>query len=215
LGVLLGVVVGGILLAPLLAMDVEISGALVGALVGIGIYAAVFTTSWFFALLRRNASFRDAWFRKVNLGVLLMMLPLSVGVLLLNGAVLLLTRLAIGDVPTADEMLLGEDAGVLTGDAMIALFVFGAVAAPIVEEFFFRGLLYQYLRTRRGVLFAAVLSSLAFALAHLTPRLIPPLFVMGLVLAWLVERYKSVYPAVAVHALNNGVVLLIVFAVAA
>jgi uncharacterized protein len=144
----------------------------------------------------------------------MMMLPLSVGVILLNGAVVLLTRLAVGDVPTAEEMVLGEEA-VLTAETMVALFVFGAIAAPVVEEFFFRGLLYQYLRTRTGVLLGAALSSLAFALAHLTPQLIPPLFVMGLVLTWLAERYKSVYPAVAVHALNNGVVLLIVFAVAA
>jgi membrane protease YdiL (CAAX protease family) len=86
------------------------------------------------------------------------------------------------------------------------------VAAPVVEEIVFRGLLLPALRIRWAFWPAAVVSSLVFALAHVSPLLIPTLFILGLGLAWLRELFDSVYPPIVMHALNNGLAVAVLVA---
>jgi membrane protease YdiL (CAAX protease family) len=35
--------------------------------------------------------------------------------------------------------------------------------------------------------------------------------VLGMVLAGVVERYKSIYPAIALHAINNAFAMIVVY----
>jgi membrane protease YdiL (CAAX protease family) len=81
------------------------------------------------------------------------------------------------------------------------VFVIGV--APPVEEFFFRGFLYQSLRTRLGVLGGAVVSGLIFGAIHFKPEFLIPLASLGFLLAWLFEKTGSLWPCIAVHAINN------------
>lgn len=76
--------------------------------------------------------------------------------------------------------------------------------APFFEELVFRSLLFRDLRTRFGFGAAAALSALVFALMHANPATALPLFGLGLVLAWTVERSGGVLPAMGVHMLWNG-----------
>lgn len=81
------------------------------------------------------------------------------------------------------------------------------VVAPIAEELFFRGYLFGALR-RRGLAVAALVSGTAFGLAHLggSPLgFIVPLATLGIVLALLYERTGSLYPPIALHAINNSI----------
>ena len=81
-----------------------------------------------------------------------------------------------------------------------------AIVAPIAEEFFFRGFLYQALRRWRGPGQAAVLSALFFAIAHGAPVLIIAIFPLGIVLAYLFERQgSSVTATIAAHAIFNSI----------
>jgi hypothetical protein len=82
------------------------------------------------------------------------------------------------------------------------------VLAPIVEELLFRGLLYRYLRGRTGIVLAVALSALVFAVLHVV---IPPLLVMGIVLAILTERTGSLLPGIVLHATNNAMVVLAIW----
>ena len=92
--------------------------------------------------------------------------------------------------------------------ALIATFV-----APPCEEIAFRGYLQTTLLSRRGPAVAIVASSVLFAVIHLDPVRLPALLVLGAVFGWLAWRSGSLWPAVAAHAANNGVVSL--FAIAA
>ncbi|MCA1694437.1 MAG: CPBP family intramembrane metalloprotease, partial [Actinobacteria bacterium] len=116
----------------------------------------------------------------------------------------------LGDVPTAQEQVIPGQSTLPVWD-LLALIAAGAIAAPFAEEFLFRGLLYRYLRSRRSVLAAILISSLVFALAHFTPVLIPVLFVFGIAEALVAERYDSLYPAMALHALNNAALFIALF----
>jgi membrane protease YdiL (CAAX protease family) len=97
----------------------------------------------------------------------------------------------------------------------IGLVVFAAVvAAPIAEEFLFRRVLQGWLERREpewGRATPIVLSSLAFALAHVGQGLAwVPLFFFGLVAGYLARQTGSIVPGIILHALFNAVSVVLV-----
>lgn len=84
-----------------------------------------------------------------------------------------------------------------------------AVVAPIVEELLFRGMLFQGLKSYFGVwtavfLSAAIFSALHFQLIGFIPRLM-----LGIGLAYLYEKHRSILPSIGLHAINNLVAILL------
>lgn len=79
---------------------------------------------------------------------------------------------------------------------------------PLVEELFFRGVLYGWLRQRTRPLVALLGSSLLFALYHGIPLMIPVFFVAGMVFALVYERSRSLWPAIITHGAYNALVLI-------
>ena len=90
----------------------------------------------------------------------------------------------------------------------IPLVLLVASVGPLVEELLFRGVLLSALLQRWGTVAAVLLSSVAFALAHL-PGLdwqvfaLPDLLLLALALAWLRLRSASIWPSVVAHGANN------------
>ena len=94
------------------------------------------------------------------------------------------------------------------------VFLTAAVAAPIVEETMFRGLLYSALRPRLGVAGAAMLSAAVFALVHPTlPGGFLPIWAIGVALALVYERRGSLLPGMVLHGIHNGLIVFMGFAV--
>ena len=95
---------------------------------------------------------------------------------------------------------------------MLLFALLGTIAAPIGEEFFFRGLIYNALKRRlRGALrgtgaqtAAMIGSALLFALLHVSPLNLLPIFVMGLAFAYAYQRTGSLWVAILMHSVNNG-----------
>lgn len=85
---------------------------------------------------------------------------------------------------------------------MLWLAVAVGVAGPVAEEVLFRGLLFGLLRRRRRFWIAAIGSAAAFGLAH-GPAAAIPAGLLGLYMAWQVERDGSLLGALALHMLNN------------
>ncbi|WP_422658516.1 CPBP family intramembrane glutamic endopeptidase [Paenibacillus sp. EC2-1] len=89
-------------------------------------------------------------------------------------------------------------------------FVSAAIISPLYEEIFYRGFLYRWLRTRLSMRWAILLSSLIFTLAHIpTYNAMPANFLGGVVFAWAYERTNSIWPAVIVHGLMNGIAVVL------
>lgn len=120
----------------------------------------------------------------------------------------------------------GEAARELTDRADSPMSVIGlifalAIAAPVVEEYFFRGLLFRSLDKRRNLpwlgdrtlspgwnrWFAIVVSSVVFGAIHLQALQFPALVIFGGVAAWLVHRYDRLGPAIWAHIAFNGTTL--------
>ncbi|MGB5759409.1 MAG: CPBP family intramembrane glutamic endopeptidase [Acidimicrobiales bacterium] len=94
------------------------------------------------------------------------------------------------------------------------LFVLAVVVlAPVVEEWFYRGMLLPTLARRFGTVAGAVGSSAVFALVHQEPILLPGLFVLALLLSWLTIRSARIGPAIVAHVAFNAttVVQLLAF----
>ncbi len=93
---------------------------------------------------------------------------------------------------------------------LIATLIAATVVAPICEEIFFRSFLLQGLRTIMPSWLAVIFSALVFAAAHLSPGSFVLLFVLGALLGTLRVMTRSVWPGIVLHALNNGLVLVVV-----
>ncbi len=96
----------------------------------------------------------------------------------------------------------------------VVLLLQAAVAAPLVEETMFRGLLYPALRARWGVAGGVAASAALFALLHPTlPGGFLPLWVLGAGFALVYERSGGkLLPSILMHGFNNGLLLLSAFA---
>lgn len=89
-------------------------------------------------------------------------------------------------------------------ESPVWFFIVGAVFAPIVEEIFFRGFLFQGFRQQYGWVKSMLLSSAIFAFAHLDLASLIPTFILGGVLACVYHKSNSVWPGIILHFLVNA-----------
>ena len=110
----------------------------------------------------------------------------------------------VGDPEQSTAQDVGADESQL---ALLAAGVLFICLAPIGEEFFFRGFFYGSLRTSVGPLPAALIGGTVFGVIHAPTGLsaVPPLVVLGIVLCVVRERTGSLYPCIAIHAINNTI----------
>lgn len=87
-------------------------------------------------------------------------------------------------------------------------FISVAIFAPLVEEVFFRGLIYTRLKQGMPKVVAAVISALVFGVMHGEVIWMLYAFVVGLMLVWVFERTNSLLACIMVHAANNGLAQL-------
>ncbi|MBQ9767920.1 MAG: CPBP family intramembrane metalloprotease [Lachnospiraceae bacterium] len=87
---------------------------------------------------------------------------------------------------------LSTDVGVMT--VLLAL-----VAAPVVEEWFLRGLVYTRFKKGMPVIVAMLFSSLLFGVMHGHWLWMIYTAIFGMVLAWVFERTKSLYASILLH----------------
>jgi uncharacterized protein len=110
--------------------------------------------------------------------------------------------------PDAEQTVaqdLGADEGTF---GLIAAGFMVVCVAPVAEEFFFRGFFYRALRTRYPVLIAAAIDGALFGLIHFAGSdswlILPPLAALGFMFCLVYERTGSIYPVIALHAINNS-----------
>ncbi|HZO84087.1 MAG TPA: CPBP family intramembrane glutamic endopeptidase [Verrucomicrobiae bacterium] len=78
------------------------------------------------------------------------------------------------------------------------------VLAPTIEEIFFRGIMYPYLKQRIGLWVAVSITSILFAAIHMNAVIFIPLVFLGFVLTWLYERTDSLLTPILTHAVFNA-----------
>ncbi|NNC79118.1 MAG: CPBP family intramembrane metalloprotease [Acidimicrobiales bacterium] len=90
---------------------------------------------------------------------------------------------------------------------VVALFFAIAVAAPVVEELFYRGLVQRALVDRLGPVAGVSIASLIFGAVHFSWTELPALTVVGLVLGWLYHRSGRLGAPIIAHMTFNAFTL--------
>lgn len=179
--------------------------------------AAVMLLLW--ALLHiKKTSFTDiglSWPRLKDLGFAL----LGFGVyFLLYIAVAVIAKLFVPSIDFEQEQQIGFESTAMGFDLAL-IFVSLVILPPIVEEVLARGFLYTGLKTKFPVWFAAIITSVLFAAAHLQFGSDTPLlwvaaidtFILSLVLIYLREKTGKLGASILLHMLKNGLAFLLIF----
>ncbi len=95
---------------------------------------------------------------------------------------------------------------------MLLILIVG-VAAPIIEEIFYRGL-FQRALLKRGLppLAAIGINAAVFAGSHFQLLQLPALFIFGLAAGWLAYSRDRLGPAIAAHIAFNMVTVVALLA---
>jgi membrane protease YdiL (CAAX protease family) len=101
-------------------------------------------------------------------------------------------------------------------------FISLVILPPIAEEILFRGFLFEGLKKAMPVIWAALITSVIFASAHLPeggaegPFWVGAIdtFTLSLVLVFLKQKTKSLWPSIFLHAIKNAVAFVTLFVLA-
>lgn len=196
---------GGVLIAGLLRLGLDPLAVVTG---GIPTTVALWFLALWSGLRRRGWTWGELglgeraapgrWWWQVVLAY--------VGVVLL--ATLVVSRLAAP----------GEQPNVMVGGlrfgpvALVAVWVSVAVVGPLVEEVVFRRVLLGWLEARTGLVPALLVQAGLFAALHVVPAAMVLTFLLGLAAGLLARLHRSLWPALALHMLNNLVAASVLLA---
>jgi uncharacterized protein len=105
-----------------------------------------------------------------------------------------------------ENELVKEIGGDETGIGIVAVCALTTVIAPICEELLFRGFIFRSLSNWRGPWPAAIATGILFGVVHglSAPAVdLAPLAFLGFALCGLYYLSGSLYPCIALHAINN------------
>ena len=154
----------------------------------------------------RRIPWKSLGFGKFNWGTL----GIGCGLLIISYMIILIHNLILNGIGVETQ---GDEISKLFEllDTPVWFFFVGAILAPLVEEIFFRGFLFQGFRAKYGWVGGMLLSSTIFAFAHLDPVSLLPTFILGCLLAYLYHRSNSVWPGVILHVFVNTFGLISVY----
>ncbi|QIW22307.1 CPBP family intramembrane glutamic endopeptidase [Bacillus thuringiensis] len=91
----------------------------------------------------------------------------------------------------------------------LLLLIGGAILVPIFEELIVRGIILHFLQQRFPFWIAAFGSSFLFGIGHMySTGVMFSMFIMGLFMAILCKKTKSIIPAILLHIMNNMLAFL-------
>ncbi|MBA3937482.1 MAG: CPBP family intramembrane metalloprotease, partial [Planctomycetes bacterium] len=126
-----------------------------------------------------------------------------------------LTSIAIGSLQpapppdAAGSGMLEQVVAALRGDGLLVELLCLAVIPGICEELLCRGTLLTGLRRSLGDTGGVLISAFLFATLHLSPYRFLPQFTLGVFLALLTLRTRSLLPAILLHAGHNALAVLL------
>jgi membrane protease YdiL (CAAX protease family) len=180
------------------------------AIIGMVAYGMIFLAVYFTIVRRRHLSWKAVGFRRPPLLALLLSPLIVLGQLSAVAIMNVLVASFTGAIENPQIASISGGQGFSWLNFVLMLLLAGVVA-PIVEETFFRGLLFGWLRSRLPLFVAVILSAAIFAAAHVIPILLPALFAVGIILALAYELSGSLWVSILLHALQNSFAVVLIF----
>lgn len=144
------------------------------------------------------------------LNEILFSLVLFLGLFILKFIVVAAVYFLSGYDPLTIQIIHIESEGFLRTVVLVLVLLNVCVLGPIAEEFFFRGFLYNALKSSYGVKLAILLQTLLYTIGH-EFSIYGTLqhLVVALYLVILYERRKTLWSPMLIHILNNIIALRI------
>ncbi len=151
-------------------------------------FGVVYFTARFFWQINSIAHKRVSWV------IYLLILPIII-------ALSILTEGLVGLIPMpqkVQEFFL----------SMVQLNIYGyltiGIAAPILEELIFRGIVLKAFLKKYEPVKAIMWSAIIFGIAHLNPWQFVPAWLIGIFIGWIYWKTQSIWPGIIVHFINNS-----------
>lgn len=87
--------------------------------------------------------------------------------------------------------------------SLVVQIIAASIAAPIVEELLFRGLIYKRLRHHLSATWCILISASVFGLIHGNIVQFVYAFLVGTLLAYVYERFKTIWAPILMHGMAN------------
>lgn len=163
-------------------------------------YAVIFLafTLWF--ALRRKDPLREMGIRPIRPSHVPGLAVFGLSVQALTSITIAIFSVFMG--PIGEQTQQSYD-NMFGSETTLAMYIFMAVATPMIEEIIFRGLIHKNMREvmPRGA--AVILSSLCFGLCHGEFYRVVYATLLGILLAAVCEKYGSILPSVIIHTAFN------------
>ncbi len=160
---------------------------------------------------RRGVSWKDFGFRRFNpTKALGMIISASLTLLIASSLIFYLLGQTVPELDLEKEQEIVFASASTTPELVMAFLVL-VVLAPLVEEVIFRGFMLPAFIRRFGVVWGVLVTSILFGLVHWQLNVGIITFMMGLLLAWIYLRTRSLLPAIMFHSLKNLVAFLLIF----
>lgn len=151
---------------------------------------------WIVFLIRKKKFTKEVCIRKIPVTGIL---PIAIMAAAFN----VITTVIISFMPWPQEWMDSyvESSSAIDGSAM-AWFT-AVLMAPVLEEIVFRGLMYTRLKKGLPAIVAAIITSLAFGIAHGTVIWAIYTFVFSMILIWVFEKFQSLTACIVLHMAYN------------
>ena len=223
--VLLAWLAGGLATLPLLALfDPETTGPIGGEALFLGIVSNTVTMAVLIAWLRKA---HPAWIEIIgwpdrSRALIEIAVGAGLGIVVRIASAIVATGVVFVLRGATDESVqlptqIDPD---LTGWGLVSFAIFAVIAAPVLEEFVFRGLLFRSIADRSGFWAGAIVSAVAFGAFHLlTPGDGLEVLALGLThvgtgigLAWIYWTRRNLLASIAGHAVFNLIAVVTIIA---
>lgn len=131
-------------------------------------------------------------------------LPVSLlpWVILVTPALALLMEPVIASLPYVREFQ--ELMMRMLGDNMLFIFMTVAIAAPILEEVLFRGIILDGFLKNYSPWKAIIWSAVIFGLVHMNPYQFIVAMMIGIIMGWIYWKTRSLWLCILIHFINNS-----------
>ncbi len=144
----------------------------------------------------------NIWYFLLSVGLgALLLYGFSMFINLTDFSILKLTDIESANLPISIDSI---------GMFFVGILIF-AVLPAVVEEFLFRGIIFNGLKQKFNAIGAITLSSLMFTIMHLNIYQVVYQFALGVVLAMIVYYTGSIFYSIILHFINNFLIVLNVY----
>ena len=182
----------------IMAMTAEVTELLMGRLMEMTFVAGIVTLVlfWLVFLIRRKKFTKEVCLRKFLVNGIL---PIAVLAACFN----VITTVVVSYFPWPQSWMDSYAASASSIDGSLMSWLTAVLMAPVLEEIVFRGLMYTRLKKGLPVIVAAIVTSLAFGIAHGTIIWFIYTFIFSLVLIWVFEKFQSLGACIVLHMAYN------------